>query len=595
MQIRILISKFFNFYLIRVLLCVFTLLFFQSAVISKENENLEILSKKDVKLYSEIFQLQSKTIKNKNSKTWKKIEKIKRKISNKILFGTILAEKYLHPTGWRSSFQELNKWLNKYHDHPDAYRIYRLAKRRKPKKSKFPKKPTGNFLNGYGNISKDQIKPTFPLKKAHKNPRFSFQTAIKVRRAINRKNTQYVENILSHSKTNKILTNKEQAQLRAELAHAYFIFKKDQDSIRQARISSSLSNLNNPLALWAGGLASWRSGDLELSKWFFNKLAALNHGPESILSGGNFWSAKIAFQVGNAVEINKYLRKAAKFERTFYSTLAKGMLGYQDDFDFQLRPVSKPFLKKIKSFKGGKRILALLQVSQFYKASREFRKIIFNFKTSEYDEIVSFASKHNMPGLAFRVSAILRNDHGKILLGGLYPLPKWDTDNLLIKDKALLYSISRQESGYNPRAKSYANALGVMQILPSTAAFIMKDKYYRYKSKKHLLYNLENNLKIGAKYIHFLLRLKDIDNNVLKMLASYNAGPGNVRKWTKNLLSIEKDPLFMIEVLPARQTRNYIKLVLTNLWIYRIRLKQKPYIIPTLASGKNVYYNKIVK
>ena len=122
---------------------------------------------------------------------------------------------------------------------------------------------------------------------------------------------------------------------------------------------------------------------MELSKWFFNKLADLNHGPESILSGGNFWSAKIAFQVGNAVEINKYLRKAAKFERTFYSTLAKGMLGYQDDFDFQLRPVSKPFLKKIKSFKGGKRILALLQVSQFYKASREFRKIIFNFKTSE--------------------------------------------------------------------------------------------------------------------------------------------------------------------------------------------------------------------
>ena len=68
------------------------------------------------------------------------------------------------------------------------------------------------------------------------------------------------------------------------------------------------------------------------------------------------------------------------------------------------------------------------------------------------------------------------------------------------------------------------------------------------------------------------------------MLASYNAGPGNLNKWTKNLLPIEKDPLFMIEVLPARQTRNYIKLVLTNLWIYRIRLKQKPYIIPTEAG-----------
>ncbi|MAQ07752.1 MAG: hypothetical protein CMN50_08660, partial [SAR116 cluster bacterium] len=315
-------------------------------------------------------------------------------------------------------------------------------------------------------------------------------------------------------------------------------------------------------------------------------------GPESILSGGNFWSAKVAFHIGNAFEINKYLNQAAKYERTFYSTLAKAMLGYQDSFDFKLRSVSNSFLKKIKSLKGGKRILALLQVSQYHKASREFRKIIFNFKIKEYDEIISFASKNNMPGLAFRLSAILRNDHGKILLGGLYPLPKWDTKNLLIKDKALIFSISRQESGYNPRAKSYAHALGVMQILPSTAAFIMKDKYYRYRSKKHLLYNVKNNLKIGTKYIHFLLGLKDVDNNVIKMLASYNAGPGNIKKWTKNLLPAEKDPLLMIEILPARQTRNYIKLVLTNLWIYRIRLKEKPYVIPTLATGKNVFFNK---
>ena len=590
MIIRSNFSNYFCFSIKNILSCIFILFFFIGSGICKEN--LEILTKKDIKLYSEIFDLQSKSIKNKNSKVWKKIEKLKKNISNRILFGTVLAEKYLHPTGWRSSFKELNSWLIKYHDHPDAYRIYRLAKKRKPKKSKFPKKPTGNFLNGYGNISKDQIKPSFPLVKAHKNPRFAFRTSIKVRRAINRKNTKYVENILSNSKTNKFLTNYEQSQLRAELAHAYFIFKKDQDSIRQARISSSLSNLNNPLALWAGGLASWRSGDLKLSKWFFNKLADLNVGPESILSGGNFWSAKVAFHIGNAFEINKYLNQAAKYERTFYSTLAKAMLGYQDSFDFKLRSVSNSFLKKIKSLKGGKRILALLQVSQYHKASREFRKIIFNFKIKEYDEIISFASKNNMPGLAFRLSAILRNDHGKILLGGLYPLPKWDTKNLLIKDKALIFSISRQESGYNPRAKSYAHALGVMQILPSTAAFIMKDKYYRYRSKKHLLYNVKNNLKIGTKYIHFLLGLKDVDNNVIKMLASYNAGPGNIKKWTKNLLPAEKDPLLMIEILPARQTRNYIKLVLTNLWIYRIRLKEKPYVIPTLATGKNVFFNK---
>ena len=76
-------------------------------------------------------------------------------------------------------------------------------------------------------------------------------------------------------------------------------------------------------------------------------------------------------------------------------------------------------------------------------------------------------------------------DFGKILLGGLYPLPNWDVEQLYINDSALLFSISRQESGFNPRAKSYANALGVMQILPSTAAFVMKNKTYRYRSNKY--------------------------------------------------------------------------------------------------------------
>ncbi len=182
----------------------------------------------------------------------------------------------------------------------------------------------------------------------------------------------------------------------------------------------------------------------------------------------------------------------------------------------------------------------------------------------------------------FRLSAILRNDHNKILLGGLYPVPDWNLTSLPIKDKSLLISISRQESGSNPRATSYANALGLMQVLPSTASFIMKDRAYR---KKEMLYDEEKNLYVASKYIRFLLNLDIIKNDVSKMLASYNAGPGNFSKWSKNFHKTEIDPIFMIETLPARQTRNYIKLVLTNLWIYKIRLNEKPYLLFKLASG----------
>ena len=136
-----------------------------SYLIADNNLDISILNHSDTKIYRELFKLQSKQIKSKNSRIWEKIEKLKKQIDNKILIGTLNADKYLHPTGWRSSYRELKNWLNEFHDHPDAYKIHRLALRRKPIKSRSPKRPSGDFLNGYGNIIKDLIKPTFPLAK----------------------------------------------------------------------------------------------------------------------------------------------------------------------------------------------------------------------------------------------------------------------------------------------------------------------------------------------------------------------------------------------------------------------------------------------
>ena len=107
--------------------------------LADNNLKIKLLNENDIKIYKEVFKLQSKQIKSRNSKVWKKIEKLKKQIDNKILIGTLNADKYLHPTGWRSSYHELKQWLEEYNDHPDAYRIYRLAKKRKPKNSKYPK------------------------------------------------------------------------------------------------------------------------------------------------------------------------------------------------------------------------------------------------------------------------------------------------------------------------------------------------------------------------------------------------------------------------------------------------------------------------
>ena len=177
---------------------------------------------------------------------------------------------------------------------------------------------------------------------------------------------------------------------------------------------------------------------------------------------------------------------------------------------------------------------------------------------------MSFSSNYGMPSISYRLADIQRVETGKKWYGALYPDLKFKSEKNFI-DKALVMSIIRQESRFDQRGKSPARAQGLMQILPSTAAFIMKNRDYRGKLRHDLLIP-EKNIVIGEKYIQHLFKEPLIDNDIIKLLAAYNGGPGNLNKWLKNVNF--KDPLLLIETIPSRETRNYIKEVLKNYYVY---------------------------
>ena len=123
---------------------VFPFIFFSFLIFSNisfaNNDNIKkILSLGDIKIYKKIFEIQKLPIKSKKSKEWKKVDDLIKKLNNKILLGNVYAERYLHPTGWRSSYTDLKNWLDKYNAHPDATRITRIALKRKPNNYKSPK------------------------------------------------------------------------------------------------------------------------------------------------------------------------------------------------------------------------------------------------------------------------------------------------------------------------------------------------------------------------------------------------------------------------------------------------------------------------
>ncbi len=132
-------------------------------------------------------------------------------------------------------------------------------------------------------------------------------------------------------------------------------------------------------------------------------------------------------------------------------------------------------------------------------------------------------------------------------------------------DPFLIISLIRQESLFNKDAKSYAGARGLMQLMYYTAKKLAKELKYRRIRAKHL-YIPETNLKLG---IYYLKKLSDRygKDNLPYILAAYNAGEHRVDYWKKVLKEENKEEF--VELIPFTQTRKYVKLILTNYFIYK--------------------------
>ncbi|MDG5815278.1 transglycosylase SLT domain-containing protein [Chitinispirillales bacterium ANBcel5] len=136
-------------------------------------------------------------------------------------------------------------------------------------------------------------------------------------------------------------------------------------------------------------------------------------------------------------------------------------------------------------------------------------------------------------------------------------------------DPLLVSAVMRQESIFDYQIVSPAGAIGLMQIMPATGELIAGNLEEEFEVD--YLYNPDLNIRFGTYYIR--KRLNDFDNSIPLMLASYNAGPNNARRW-KNRSGDSEYDLF-IEDIGFTETRNYIKKVLGNYWTYQ-QLVQAP-------------------
>lgn len=131
-------------------------------------------------------------------------------------------------------------------------------------------------------------------------------------------------------------------------------------------------------------------------------------------------------------------------------------------------------------------------------------------------------------------------------------------------DPLLTFAIIKAESNFNRNIKSKSGAIGLMQLMESTAieqAEEVNEKIVVTES----LYNPQVNIKIGTKYYSKLI--KKYNNNMLLALAAYNAGIGNVDNWIGQ--GIIKEDGSDIENIPFKETNNYVRKIIRDYKIYQ--------------------------
>ena len=158
---------------------------------------------------------------------------------------------------------------------------------------------------------------------------------------------------------------------------------------------------------------------------------------------------------------------------------------------------------------------------------------------------------------------------------------KKNADNL---DPLIIISLIRQESAFNPEAKSGVGAKGLMQLMPATA------KRFNRKVKVRHLENPDINVAIGTKYLRQLITR--FDGNLIYALASYNAGENRIDRWRKEIFRNE-DPLSTIEAIPFEETRNYVKLIYRNNFFYSLISNRPVLMVPLEETFKVSLGSKI--
>lgn len=322
------------------------------------------------------------------------------------------------------------------------------------------------------------------------------------------------------------------------------------------------------------GEALWLQGWINLS-WlkqpsaafpYFKEMEQVMQYPVS-KSRAAYWAGRTTEAMKRQDAARAWYARASAYTTTFYGQLAAAKLHAQPQLT--LPAIDAPDKPQQQRFGQDKRVKVARMLQQMGRPDEAL-----NFIRHLMDE----ATSHTQALLTAALAVESGQTHfgvivSKEALKQHIVLPKTSYPYYRLPfvspvEAPLVWAITRQESLFNPQARSASGAQGLMQLMPGTAKEVARKADLPYQPGK--IYDGTYNLQLGSHYLSHMVR--QFDGSYILAIASYNAGPGRIRQWLNTYGHPGKTPeqaVDWIERIPYSETRNYVQRVLENLQVYR--------------------------
>jgi soluble lytic murein transglycosylase len=303
--------------------------------------------------------------------------------------------------------------------------------------------------------------------------------------------------------------------------------------------------------------------------------ARMSHGvtnPISLAKAG-YWRGRAAEAAGRTHEAHGYYEAAARYSTAYYGQLARAKLGFAN-IAVAPSPLPPPdrraALAQIEVVRAADILYAIGERDLIAPIMADLAE-----RSSDLNMLAALAELATHHNDARSVLLI-----GKTALGRGYAFDRYAFPTFGLPhyapiapqvENAVVYAVARQESAFNARDVSPANALGLMQVTPEAGQHIARKFNVRYDQKR-LLHDDVYNMQIGAAELYD--DISSYRGSFILAFAGYNAGRGRVKEWIEKYGDPRDpgiDPVDWVERIPFAETRNYVERIIENIQVYRAR------------------------